>query len=122
MRARRAVTRFASETGATGIHVGGACLVGEVPSVTAEAVGAGLAERHGATLLLPLAGTPWGVPSPREAAALLEAFAGAPLAPLWDPGQLSLVRALDLPLSDDRARALAGGAGGAIENDAVGMQ
>jgi hypothetical protein len=80
-----------------------------------------LAEQHAATLLLAPAGAPWGVPSPREAAALREAFAGAPLALAWDPGQLSVLRALDLPLSDERARALADAAGAAIENDAVGM-
>jgi hypothetical protein len=79
------------------------------------------AEARGATLLLQIAPTPWEVPSPREAAALLESFRGAPLAPVWDPGRLSVLRALGLPLSDERARALAAASGAALENDAVGM-
>jgi hypothetical protein len=79
------------------------------------------AETRGVRLLLPVAGTPWGMPSPREAEWLLAAFAGAPLATAWDPGQLSVLRALGLPLSDTRLRALAAQAGAALENDAVGM-
>jgi hypothetical protein len=79
------------------------------------------AEARGARLLLPVAGTPWGFPSPRETEALLDAFRGAPLAAVWDPGELSVLRALGLALSDERARALAAGAGAAVERDAVGI-
>jgi hypothetical protein len=80
------------------------------------------AERRGVTLLLHPGATPWDTPTPREALALLEAFRGAPLAIAFDPGRLSVLRALDLPLSDGAARALAAAAGAVVENDAVGMQ
>jgi hypothetical protein len=79
------------------------------------------ADARGARLLLPVAGTPWGFPSPRETEALLAAFAGAPLGAVWDPGELSVLRAFGLPLSDERARALAANATAAIESDAVGI-
>jgi hypothetical protein len=80
------------------------------------------AEARGARLLLPVAGTPWEVPSPREAEALLAALAGAPLAPVWDPARLSVLRSLELPLAPERVAWLASSAGAALEGDAVGMQ
>jgi hypothetical protein len=80
------------------------------------------AERAGMTLALPVAATPWQIPSPREAGLLLGAFAGAPLGLLWDPGRLSVLAALGLAISDDRLRALAAGAVLALENDAVGIE
>jgi len=79
------------------------------------------AERRGMTLLLPTAASPWEAPTPREALALLEAFSGAPVAIAFDPGRLSALRALGLPLSDASARALAAAAGAVVENDAVGI-
>jgi hypothetical protein len=79
------------------------------------------AEARGMTLLLPAGGSPWELPSPREALSLLEAFRGAPLALLWDPGRLSVVRALGLSLSDQGRQALSDAAGAALENDAVGL-
>ena len=80
------------------------------------------AERAGMTLALPVAATPWQIPSPREAGLLLGAFSGAPLGPLWDPGPLSVLAALGLAISDDRLGALAAGAVLALENDAVGIE
>jgi hypothetical protein len=80
------------------------------------------AERAGMTLALPIAATPWQLPSPREAGLLVDAFAGAPLGLVWDPGRLSVLAALGLAISDDRLRALASGAVLAIENDAVGIE
>jgi hypothetical protein len=80
-----------------------------------------LAEARSVRLLLPVGGTPWEVPSPREALALLEAFRGAPLAPLWDPARLTARLALRLRVSDVRVAALAEAAGAALETDAVGM-
>ena len=41
---------------------------------------------------------------------------------MWDPGRLSALAALGLPISDERLRALASGAVLAIENDAVGIE
>lgn len=79
------------------------------------------AERAGLTLALPIAATPWQVPSLREARALAEAFAGAPLGLVWDPGRLSVLAALGLAVSDERLRALAAAAIVAIESDAVGI-
>jgi hypothetical protein len=73
------------------------------------------------TLALPVAATPWQLPSPREAGLLVGAFSGAPVGLLWDPGRLSVLAALGLAISDERLRALASGAVLAIENDAVGI-
>jgi hypothetical protein len=71
---------------------------------------------------LPVAATPWQLPSPREAGLLIDAFAGAPLGLVWDPGRLSVLAALGLAISDDRLRGLANGAVLAVENDAVGIE
>ena len=81
-----------------------------------------IAERLSATLVLPVAATPWQAPSPREAGLLLDRFAGAPLGVVWDPGRLSVLAALGLAISDERLAALAAAAVLALENDAVGMQ
>ena len=80
------------------------------------------AERAAVTLALPVAATPWQLPSPREGRLLVEAFAGAPVGLVWDPGRLSVLAALGLAISDERLRGLADGAVLAIENDAVGME
>jgi hypothetical protein len=65
--------------------------------------------------------TPWEVPTPREAGQLAETFAGA-VGVAWDPGRLSVLAALGLPISDDRLTALAKGAALSIDNDAVGIE
>ena len=75
-----------------------------------------------ATLVLPVAATPWQAPSPREAGLLLDTFAGAPVGVVWDPGRLSVLAALGLAISDERLAALAAAAALVLENDAVGMQ
>jgi hypothetical protein len=80
------------------------------------------AERADLTLVLPVAATPWQLPSPREGRLLADAFAGAPVGLAWDPGRLSVLAALGLAISDDRLRALADGAVLAIDNDAVGVE
>ena len=80
------------------------------------------AERAGLTLALPVAATPWQVPSPREAHQLAEGFTGAPVGLVWDPGRLSVLAALGLAISDERLRALAGAAVLALDNDAVGIR
>ena len=79
------------------------------------------AERLSATLVLPVAATPWHAPSPREAGLLLDRFAGAPVAVVWDAGRLSVLAALGLAISDERLAALAAAAVLALDNDAVGM-
>jgi hypothetical protein len=79
------------------------------------------AESLGATLVLPVAATPWDAPSPREARELAALFTGAPLGLAWDPGRLSVLCALGLPISDDSLQALAASAVLAIESDAVGL-
>ena len=81
-----------------------------------------VAERAGVTLALPVAATPWQVPSPREARLLVGGFAGAPLGLVWDPGRLSVLAALGLAISDERLRALAETAALAVDNDAVGIE
>ena len=72
--------------------------------------------------MLPVGATPWDAPSPREAGELLAVYAGAPLGPAWDPGRLSVLRALGLPISDERLRALAAAAVLVVDNDAVGLR
>jgi hypothetical protein len=81
-----------------------------------------VAERSALTLALPVAATPWQVPSPREGRLLVDGFAGAPLGLCWDPGRLSVLATLGLAISDDRLRALAETAALSIENDAVGIE
>jgi hypothetical protein len=80
------------------------------------------ADPLGATLVLPVGASPWEAPSPREARELAALFAGAPLGLAWDPGRLSALCALGLPISDDSLRALASSAPLSIENDAVGLR
>jgi sugar phosphate isomerase/epimerase len=80
------------------------------------------AERKALTVALPVAATPWQVPSPREGRLLADAFGGAALGLCWDPGRLSVLATLGLAISDERLRALGETAVLAIENDAVGVQ
>ena len=40
----------------------------------------------------------------------------------WDPGRLSLLGTLELPVADERLKSLAAGAVLLIENDAVGVE
>lgn len=54
------------------------------------------AGRRGATLLLPLAPTPWQLPSPREAQLLLRDFTGAPLRLVLCPAHRAVLRLLAL--------------------------
>jgi hypothetical protein len=79
------------------------------------------AEREGAALLLPIAATPWQLPSPRQSEALLREFAGAPLGMLLSPGRRAVLEALGLAGPPERWPALEA-AGRAVEvTDAVGL-
>jgi hypothetical protein len=78
------------------------------------------AERAGARLAIRVGATPWQAPTPRELGELRDTF-GAVVAPAWDPGRLSVLATLGLPVSDARLNALAADAALSVENDAVGL-
>ncbi len=79
------------------------------------------ADRAGLRLAAQVGVTPWQSVSPREADSLRETFGGA-LGVAWDPGRLSLLATLELPVADDRLKSLAAAALLVIENDAVGVE
>jgi|SRR5450631_510061 len=79
------------------------------------------ADRAGLRLAVQVGVTPWQSVSPREADILRETFGGS-FGVAWDPGRLSLLATLDLPVADDRLKALAAAALLVIENDAVGVE
>ena len=79
------------------------------------------ADRAGLRLAVQVGVTPWQSVSPREADILGETFGGA-LGVAWDPGRLSLLATLELPVGDDRLKSLAAAALLVIENDAVGVE
>jgi hypothetical protein len=79
------------------------------------------AEARAVTLVVPAGGSPWEVPSAREALALTETFRGAPVGLLWAPGRLTAARAFGLRVPDDRVAAVAAAAAAAVETDAVGL-
>ena len=79
------------------------------------------ADGAGLRLAVQVGVTPWQSVSPRETDTLREIFGGS-LGVAWDPGRLSLLSTLDLPVGDDRLKSLAAGAVVVIENDAVGVE
>ncbi len=79
------------------------------------------AEGAGVRLAVQVGVTPWQSVSPREAGALREIFGGS-FGVAWDPGRLSLLATLELPVGDDRLKSLAAAALVVIENDAVGVE
>ncbi len=64
------------------------------------------AERGGVRLAVRIAATPWQAPTPRELGELRDAF-GEALAPAWDPGRLSVLATLGLPVGEARLESLA---------------
>ncbi len=80
-----------------------------------------VAERAGAQLALPVAATPWQVPSPREAQILLQEFAGAPLGIALAPGRWAVLEALRLPRAAERWQELARAARLLWVSDCVGL-
>jgi len=79
------------------------------------------ADGAGLRLAVQIGVTPWQSVSPREADLLREIFGGS-LGVAWDPGRLSLLATLELPVGDDRLKSLAAAAVVVIENDAVGVE
>lgn len=78
------------------------------------------ADRGGLRLCAQVGVTPWQAASPRELGALSETF-GPALGVAWDPGRLSVLATLGLPVTDERLRALAAAALLVVDNDAVGL-
>lgn len=79
-----------------------------------------LAERSGARLAARIAATPWQAPTPRELTELRDTF-GDGLAVAWDPGRLSVLATLGLPVSEARLQALAAATALVVNNDAIGL-
>jgi hypothetical protein len=78
------------------------------------------AERAGTRLTIRVGATPWQAPTPRELGELRDTF-GEVVSPAWDPGRLSVLATLGLPVSAARLKALAESAALVVENDAVGL-
>jgi hypothetical protein len=78
------------------------------------------AERAGTRLAARIAATPWRAPTPRELGELRDTF-GDRLAVSWDPGRLSVLATLGLPVSEARLESLAAAAALVVDNDAVGL-
>jgi hypothetical protein len=79
-------------------------------------------EREGASLLLPIAATPWELPSGREALVLLREFAGAPLALALAPARRAVLRTLGLEGPPERWTELEQAARALVMSDAVGLE
>jgi len=79
------------------------------------------ADRHGIVLALELAADPWGAPSPREAASLVDGYRGAPLGVMWDPARLDALAALGTAPPPARQQALAAAARLRRAAEAVGI-
>jgi hypothetical protein len=70
--------------------------------------------------ILPAA-TPWQVPTPREAVALLQDFSGAPVGSVFSPARLAVLAALGLGVTAERRAALRQSAVLVEATDAVGV-
>ena len=81
-----------------------------------------LAERGGVDLAIPVAATPWQVPSPREAQLLMEEFSGAPLGIALSPARWAVLEALQLPRAAERWTPLARSARLLWASDCVGLE
>ena len=67
-------------------------------------------------------GSPPGSRSARARPGSLRETFGAALGVAWDPGRLSLLATLELPVGDDRLKSLAAAAVVVMDNDAVGVE
>jgi len=79
------------------------------------------AERAGVTVALEVSGGPWGAPTPREAATLLDEFRDAPLGVVWDDARMQVLWMLGAAPARERAEALAAAARLRRANEAVGI-
>jgi hypothetical protein len=79
------------------------------------------AARRGASLALPLAPTPWQLPSPREAHLLLREFTGAPLRLLACPAHRAVLRVLGLGGPAERWQDLEAHSEVVLATDQVGL-
>jgi len=80
-----------------------------------------LAERANATIALELSGGPWGTPTPREAATLLDEYREAPLGVVWDDARLQVLWTLGVAPVRERAEALVAATRLRRANEAVGI-
>ena len=80
------------------------------------------AERTGVTLAIELPAGPWGAPSPREAALLLDEYREAPLGVVWDQARMSVLRRLGAAPSPERAARLRAGTRLWRASEAVGVE
>jgi len=80
-----------------------------------------LAERANATIALEVSGGPWGTPTPREAATLLDEYREAPLGVVWDDARIQVLWTLGVAPVRERAEALAAATRLRRANDAVGL-
>jgi sugar phosphate isomerase/epimerase len=80
------------------------------------------AERTGTTLAIELAAGPWGLPTPREASALLEEYRQAPIGIVWDQARMSVLARLGAAPSSERADQLATSTRLWRANEAVGIE
>jgi hypothetical protein len=81
-----------------------------------------LAERGAVELALPVAATPWQLPSPREAQQLLDEFSGAPLGIALHPARWAVLESLQLPHSAERWSQLSRAARLLWVSDRVGLE
>jgi hypothetical protein len=81
-----------------------------------------LAERAGVDLAIPVAATPWQVPSPREAQLLMEEFTGAPLGIALSPARWAVLEALQLPRAAERWTSLVRRSRLVWASDCVGLE
>jgi hypothetical protein len=79
-------------------------------------------EREGGTLLLPIASTPWDLPSGREALTLVQEFTGGPLAVALAPGRRAVLERLGLAGPAERWQQLEKAARAIVVTDAVGLE
>ena len=81
-----------------------------------------MAERHGVTVALEIAGGPWGIPSPREAADLVAEYREAPLGITWDDARMQVLRTLRIAPAPERLAALAAATRLRRAHEAVGLE
>ncbi|HEY4186039.1 MAG TPA: TIM barrel protein [Polyangia bacterium] len=80
-----------------------------------------LAERAGVVVAIEVSGGPWGAPTPREVAVLLEEYREAPLGVVWDDARLHVLWNLGAAPQKERALQLAAATRLRRANEAVGL-